>query len=106
MHHQQLHKFIIAATEQGTELKPCVANGPYGENKLSSIIKDMFTEVQTTGKANHSLRVTGTTALLSGNYPEKVILECTGHRSLKALRIYVRVNNGKATSGSVNNVDF
>jgi len=44
--------------------------------------------VQITGKKNHSFRATGTTALFSGNCPEKVIQEHTGHRSLKALHMY------------------
>jgi len=48
----------------------------------------MCTMVQITGKKNHSFRATGTTALFSGNCPEKVIQEHTGHRSLKALHMY------------------
>ena len=70
--------------------KPWFANVPYGENKLSSMVKDMFGEIGITGKSNHSLRATGATELFSGNCPEKVIQERTGHRSLKALRMYER----------------
>jgi len=81
----------ISLTAAPTDpLKPWFANVPYGENKLSSMVKDMCAAAQITGKTNHSLRATGTTALFSGNCPEKVIQEHTGHRSLKALRMYER----------------
>ena len=35
-----------------------------------------------------SLRATGASALFEANIPEKIIQERTGHRSLKALRLY------------------
>ena len=75
---------ISLTTAPTDPLKPWFANVPYGENKLSSMVKDMCAAVQITGKTNHSLCVTGTTALFSGNCLEKVIQERTGHHSLKS----------------------
>jgi len=48
----------------------------------------MCTAVEINGKTNHSLHVTGTTARFGRNCPGKVILERTGHCSLKALHVY------------------
>ena len=39
-------------------------------------------------KKNHSLRATGASTLFHANVPEKIIQECTGHRSLAALQQY------------------
>ena len=39
-------------------------------------------------KTNHSLRATAATELYKKGVPEKLIQECTGHRSLEALRTY------------------
>lgn len=63
---------------------------PMGEHKLCGMVKDMFTEIGVSGKSNHSLRATGASVLYKANVPEKIIQECTGHRSLKALRLYER----------------
>ena len=41
-------------------------------------------------KTNHSLCATGATDLYAAAVPEKLIQQRTGHRSLKALRIYER----------------
>ena len=59
----------------------------FGENKLGTMVKDMFAEVGIAGKTNHSLRATGATQLYTANIPEKMIQQHTGHRSLKGLRI-------------------
>jgi len=48
----------------------------------------MCTAVEITGKTNHSLHVTGTTAQFGRNCPGKVIQERTGHCSLKSLHVY------------------
>ena len=61
-----------------------------GEHKLGGIVKDMFTEIGISGKSNHSLRATGASVLFQANVPEKIIQERTGHRSVKALRLYER----------------
>ena len=41
-----------------------------------------------TGKINHSLRATGASELFQAGVPEKMVQERTGHRSMKALRMY------------------
>ena len=37
---------------------------------------------------NHSIRTYGTTKMLQAKVPEKLIQQCTGHRSLEGLRHY------------------
>ena len=64
------------------------AAAPISENKLGTMVKDMFAEVGIAGKTNHSLRATGATN--TANVPEKMIQQRTRHRSLKALRTYER----------------
>ena len=66
---------------------------PVGEHKLATMVKDMFGQIGVTGKTNHSLRATGASALFEANVPEKIIQERTGHRSLKALRLYERMTD-------------
>ena len=56
-----------------------------GEHKLGRMVKETFSEIGITGKTNHSL-----SALFEANIPEKIIQERTGHRSVKALRMYER----------------
>ena len=46
----------------------------------------MFTEIGIYGKS----KVTGASTLFQVNVPEKIIPESTGHRSIKALRLYER----------------
>ena len=41
-------------------------------------------------KTNHSLRATAATQMFQEGAPEKLIQECTGHRSLDGLRTYER----------------
>ena len=43
---------------------------------------------------NHSLRAYGATSLFQAKVPEKLIQQCTGHKSLKALRQYERTSDG------------
>ena len=72
---------------------PWCYNSPMGEHKLGGMVKNMFSKIGVTGKTNHSLRATGATTLFAANVPEKVIQERTGHRSLKALRVYERTTD-------------
>ena len=67
---------------------PWFYDSPVGEHKLGGMVKDMFTEIGLSGKSNHSLRATGASVLFQTNVPEKIIQERTGHRSIKALRLY------------------
>lgn len=73
--------------------KPWYAVSPCGENKLGSMVKEMFAEVGVCDKTNHSLRATGATELYRANLPEKIIQQRTGHRCLKALRTYERTTS-------------
>ena len=50
----------------------------------------MFAMVGVVGKTNHSLRASGASALFQAGIPEKIVQERTGHRSIKALRMYER----------------
>ena len=68
---------------------------PCGENKLSTMVKSMFTQIGISGKTNHSLRATGASNLFQAGIPEKIIQERTGHRSLKALRMYERMTTSQ-----------
>uniref|UniRef100_A0A1X7U4V1 Uncharacterized protein n=1 Tax=Amphimedon queenslandica TaxID=400682 RepID=A0A1X7U4V1_AMPQE len=68
-------------------------NSPVGEHKLAGMVKEMFEKIGIAGKTNHSLRATGASALFEANVPEKLIQERTGHRSIKALRLYERTTD-------------
>ncbi len=56
----------------------------YQLEMLPNLCEEAGVERQT----NHSLHVTGATAMFHANIPEKVIQSRTGHLSLKALRTY------------------
>ena len=58
-----------------------------GQNFLAIVVKTEKAGIQ--GKTNHSLRATGATRLFAANVPDKLIQECTGHRSTTTLRMYV-----------------
>ena len=68
--------------------KPWYASQACGENKLSGMVKSMFAMIGVSGKTNHSLRATGALELFQAGVPEKMVQEHTGHRSVKALRMY------------------
>lgn len=76
------------------------------------MVKDICNESGTSYKTNHSLRATGATALFKANVPEKIIQNITGHRSVKAARLYETAlkNQQKAASMVLTardpNVDF
>ena len=61
---------------------------PVGRNTLQKMLPAMCEEAGIARRTNHSLRATGATQLFNANIPEKVIQCRTGHRSLKALRMY------------------
>ena len=67
------------------------------EKKLSCICEQAGIEGTIT---NHSLRVTSATHMYMSGVPEKVIQECTGHRSLEALRMYKRSNSQQHEAAS------
>ena len=62
---------------------------PVGKHKLANMVKNMCTEAGLLEKKNnHSLWATAATALFEANVSQKLIQECTGHRSVEALRQY------------------
>ena len=75
--------------------KPWYGVQPCGENKLSGMVKSMFAMIGVSGKTNHSLRATGASSLFQAGIPEKIIQERTGHRSIKALRMYERTTTSQ-----------
>ena len=55
----------------------------------------MLSKVGVVGKTNHSLRATGASLLFQAGVAEKIVQERTGHRSVKALRLYKRTTTAK-----------
>ena len=88
-------------------VKPWYSSQPCGENRLATMVKSMFSKIGIVGKSNHSLRVTGASNLFQAGVPEKIIQERTGHRSLKALRMYERTTTSQhiAVSNVLSAVD-
>ena len=71
---------------------PCKSwykNTPVGRNHLNSMMKKTckHTEVDRSF-TNQSLRAYGTTKMFQARIPEKLIQQCTGHRSLEGLCCY------------------
>ena len=58
-------------------------------------MKSMFSKVGIVGKTNHSLRATGASQLFQAGVAEKIVQERTGHRSVKALRLYERTTTAQ-----------
>ena len=74
-----------------SESGPWYTSVPVGKHTLGSKIKLICEKAGISGhKTNHSLRATAATEMYQGEVPEKLIQERTGHRSLKALRVYER----------------
>lgn len=78
-----------------------------GRNMLNKMVSSMCEEAGVTGeKSNHSLRVAGTCALFDAGVPERIIQGWTGHRSLKALRMYERVTDKQEEKVSKYSLDL
>ena len=54
------------------------------------------------GKTNHSLRATGATQLFDPGVPQRIIQECTGHKSVIPLRSYEQISHQQ--NQAVNNI--
>lgn len=81
--------------------KPWFTAVPIGRNYLTKMVSNMFAEAGLEGnKTNHSLRVTGASALFDAGVPERIIQARTGHRSLDALRVYERVTDAQSNQVS------
>ena len=63
---------------------------PVGKETLRTMLPNMCDKAGIERKTNHSLRATGATEMFATNVPEKLIQSRTGHRSVKALRLYER----------------
>ena len=73
-----------------------------GHNKLTSVVKTLCEAVGIDGHmTNHSLRATCATRLYNNNVAEQVIMERTGHRSTKGVRVYKRTNDVLVQDASV-----
>ena len=60
-----------------------------GRNFLATVVT-VCEKAGIQSKTNHSLSATGATWLFAANVLEKLIQECTGHRSTTALHMYKR----------------
>ena len=56
------------------------------------MLKEICGQAGIQGKTNHSLRAS---EMFKAGVPEKIIQECTGHRSVKALRMYERTTSSQ-----------
>ena len=73
-----------------------------GVTKLKSIMKTICTNAGITGrKSNHSLKATCATRLFQEGIDEQVIMEKTGHRSVRGVRAYKRINDAHIYSANV-----
>ena len=78
---------------------------PYGNNKVSTTVKDLCKRAGFEGKfTNHSLRATSASRMYANMVPEQVIKEVTGHKS-DCVRVYkltcdsIRQEASKVISG-------
>ena len=80
--------------EQGLSLSPVPTDSPWyfaapiGCYMLQKMLPMMCKEAGIPIRTNHSLRATSATDMFHAGIPEKVIQSHTGHRSLRALRMY------------------
>lgn len=74
--------------------KPWYSATPIGRKQLGKMVSAMCKMANIEGvKTNHSLRVSGASALFEAGIPEQIIQSRTGHRSLESLRVYEQVTN-------------
>ena len=67
---------------------------PVGKNTLRKVVQDICRVAGIEGyKTDHSLRATICTIGLEKAVPEKLIMEHTGHRTVKSLHTYQRVSD-------------
>ena len=93
-----LHPLEKTPSDSNTPWYSAVAVGKNTlEKRLSFICEQAGIEETIT---NHSLRATSATLIYMNEVPEKVIQECTGHRSLEALRVYKRSNSQQHEAAS------
>ena len=87
----ELIPFIYDLNIPVDPMKPWYVKQNVGINKIKekliAMLKSAELSVQYT---NHSLRATAISRMYGGGIPEKVIIEKSGHKSIKALRTYER----------------
>ena len=72
--------------------RPWFFDDPLSLTKLKGLLKKMCNDAHMEGNfTNHSLRATGATLLFDAGVPEMIVQKRTGHKSLDALRTYVRI---------------
>ena len=73
--------------------KPWYTKQRVGINTIKEIVPKICAgcELQNT-YTNHSLRATAITRMFTGNIPEKVIADKSGHKSIKGLRFYEKTS--------------
>ena len=64
---------------------------PCGGNKLSNMVKVMFSRIGVVGKTDHSLRATGASEMFQAGVLEKIVIVLL----IKALCMYVRTTMGQ-----------
>ena len=72
------------------------SNKPIGHNTLDGTVARLCRQAQIQGfRTNHSLRATAATRLFQASVDEQLIMERTGHRSLKGVRSYKRTSDNQ-----------
>ena len=73
--------------------RPWYCKSRVGVNKLKTFTPDIAAESGLgVHYTNHSLKATAVTRMYNTGVPEKLIAEKSGHKSLKALRVYERTS--------------
>ena len=85
--------YLRPVAKKPVDSRPWFISVAVGKNPLSNMLKTMCEEAGILGnKTNHSLRAYAATELFNAGVPEKVIQDCTGHRSLDGLRRYETIS--------------
>ena len=83
-------------------IKPWYTKQRVGYNTLKGVIPKLFTNSGLEGLyTNHSLRATAITRMFKAEVPEKIIAEKSGHKSLKALRMYEHTSSQQEQAAGV-----
>ena len=81
--------FYVRPLERYSPSGPWFSAVLVGKHTFFKMVKNTCDKAGIVGnKTNHSLRATSATEMYNFEVPEKLIQERTGHRSLKALRVY------------------
>jgi site-specific recombinase XerD len=79
---------------------------PIGHNTLARIVNKLCLEIGQTGHyTNHLLRKTAVTRMFQKGVEEDRIMSITGHRSAKALRVYIQPKKMKSSEAQDCQID-